>query len=311
MGAAFVSNASRAARESALVVDASARGSLLVTGPDRLRWLEGLLTCAVSELGVGEGTWGLLLSRQGKIRSDAWVVGAEGRVILGLAPGTAPTLYEGLERMLVMEDAELAEASADLAWIVAHGPRAATLVAAAAADLEGAAAARLDWLGIGGGALIVPRGRFESAMTLLAGLEPGVVVACAEDLVRLRVEHAWPEFGTDYGSEDNPHQAGLDQRAVSWTKGCYLGQEVVCKADMRGKVRRRLALAVLETPVAPAVGAEVRPVAGGESIGTVTSSTVSEVHGCGLALVRVHRVAVEERASVLVDGIPGRLAEAL
>ncbi len=296
---------------STLLVDWSDRGTLEVRGPDRLRWLDAILTCDVGRLGVGAGRYGLLLNRQGKILTDVSVIAAADRALVAVARGTAPALRESLDRMLVMEDAEILEVSGAYAWISAHGPRAAELVRAAAPRLSGAVAAEIDWLGVGGGALVVPRGEVERALEVLTGAGEGVVVARGGEYVRLRLEQAWPEFGVDYGPDDNPHQAALDHRAVCWTKGCYVGQEVVCMTDQRGKVRRRVALVVFDGPEAPPVGAEVRLAEDGSAIGAVTTSAVSEAYGRGLALARVLRTAVDARAAVTVAGLSGRLATAL
>jgi folate-binding protein YgfZ len=89
--------------------------------------------------------------------------------------------------------------------------------------------------------------------------------------VRLRLEQAWPEFGWTMAPTTNPHQAALDHRAVCWTKGCYVGQEVVCMTDQAAKVRRRVALVVFVGPEAPPVGAEVRLAEDGSAIGAVTT----------------------------------------
>lgn len=298
-----------AAREPAttLIVDGSVHGTLEVRGPDRLRWLNAILTCDVGHLAVGEGRFGLLLSRQGKILSDVSVIATADRALVAVAQGRAPALCEALDRMLVMEDAEILDVSTSHAWIAAHGPRGGDVVAAAAGQLPGAVSGRIDWIGVGGGALVVPPAQVARALEVLVGVEPGVVVARGDDLVRLRLEHAWPEFGVDYGPEDSPHQAALDHRAVCWTKGCYVGQEVVCMTDQRGKVRRRLALAVLDGRVAPPRGAPVCQAQDGAPIGEVTSSAVSDVRGCALALVRVLRTAADARAAVTVGGLPGRL----
>ena len=83
------------------------------------------------------------------------------------------------------------------------------------------------------------------------------------DWEALRIAQAFGRFGVDFGEADNPHEAALDRRAVSWSKGCYLGQEVVCMQDMRGKLKRRLvALALEDSAEAPPVGS---PVTAGDS----------------------------------------------
>ncbi|MBN2195602.1 MAG: folate-binding protein YgfZ [Polyangiaceae bacterium] len=305
----MTAKAAQAAREGALVVDRSSQGTLVVTGEDRLTWLNAIVTCEVGRLEMGAGVWGLLLNRQGKIQSDVSIVAAPDRVFVAVAPGRAETLRDSLERLLIMEEAAIFDATGALAWLFVHGPRGGAVVAAAGQLMEGAVAGRLDWLGIGGGVLIVPRPTVREAIEVLIHTEPCVAEATADDFVRLRLERGWPEFGVDYGTEDNPHQAGLDQRGVSWTKGCYLGQEVVCMAGMRGKVRRRLGSILFDQPVAPPPGTEVKLAADGTPVGEVSSSGVSETQGRGLALARVMRTALEARAAVLVGGASGRLIE--
>src|SRR5262245_38782248 len=95
------------ARSEAVVAPATGWDTLLVTGPDRLAWLEGLVTCELKKLTPGAGTWGLVLSRQGKIQSSVWVVAGEEQLWLAFAPGTGAAMEAELGRMLIMEDAEL------------------------------------------------------------------------------------------------------------------------------------------------------------------------------------------------------------
>lgn len=237
------------ARAGALLVARPELSTLTVTGPDRLEWLQGILTCDVAGLAPGDGRWGLVLSRQGKILSDVLVVAGADSVHLGVPAAAAPRVLAWLSSFLVMEDADIADRSAAFTWFLAHGPRGGELVAHLAGSLGGIGGA-VDPTGLGGAALLVPPAQAAAAEALAATVS-FAEVATAEDWTRLRVERKVPLFGIDIDEQRNPHEAGLDRRCVSWEKGCYLGQEAVCMLDMRGKVKRRLVLLVVPGPGVP------------------------------------------------------------
>jgi tRNA-modifying protein YgfZ len=256
--------------------------TLLVTGADRRSWLEGLVTCELKQLSAGQGTWGLALNRLGKIQSVVWVVATGDALWLALAPGTRDTLEPELGKMLVMEDAELERPPSPVVWFALHGPGAAAEAASLATQMAGHAAP-IDWTGLGGAALVVPAARV-----------PDVQAACAEyllsehDWTRLRLERGLPEFGVDFDAQARPHEAALERRAVSWTKGCYLGQEVVCMQDMRGKVKRSLRVLQVAAPADAALGAQAVIVnASGATVGNVTSRAFSERAAAWLVMARL------------------------
>jgi folate-binding protein YgfZ len=270
------------ARSAAVVVPASGRDTLLVTGPDRLSWLEGLVTCELKNLPPQGGTWGLVLNRQGKIQSVLWVVSAGETLWLSLPPGAGAGMEGELGRMLIMEDAELAAPVAPQVWFSLHGPEAVALAARWAAEAGGASAS-IDFTGLGGAALVVPQAREASVLELGRGL-----MLDEEGWTRLRLERGLPELGLDYDGVDRPHEAALDRRAVSWSKGCYLGQEVVCMQDMRGKVKRSLRVLRLEAPENAAIVRGARIVgASGSEVGTVTSRAYSPRAGGWLVMAKL------------------------
>jgi tRNA-modifying protein YgfZ len=263
------------ARRAPVLVSGAERDTLIVTGPDRLSWLEGLITCDLKKLAPGVGTWGLVLNRQGKIQSVVWVVASEDALWLALAPGTGAVMAEELGRMLIMEDAELAAPAEPHTWFGLHGPE-AVAQAASWAERTGGVSAAIDFTGLGGAALVVPRAR--EALVLEGS--PGALLD-GEGWARLRLERGLPEFGVDFDDADRPHEAALDRRAVSWSKGCYLGQEVVCMQDMRGKVKRSIRVLDIEAPRDANIAAGARVVAGasGKDLGLVTSMAYSERAG--------------------------------
>jgi folate-binding protein YgfZ len=280
------------ARQSAVIVPSPSWDTLVVTGPDRRSWLEGLVTCELKQLAPGQGTWGLVLNRQGKIQSVVWVVADSDSLWLALAPGTRDTVEPELARMLIMEDAELTRPSEAHTWFALHGPEAVER-AAALAKLASGRSAPIDWTGLGGAALVAPSVRAADVLAGSEGLQLG-----EEDWTRLRLERGLPEFGADFQSQDRPHEAALERRAVSWTKGCYLGQEVVCMQDMRGKVKRSLRVLAVAAPRDADVkaGAELLD-ASGQNVGTVTAVAFSEVAGSWLAMARLKLDSSELRYS--------------
>lgn len=190
------------------------RDTLLVRGPDRKTWLDGLLTCKVTDVAETVAGYGLLLTKQGKIVTDAFLSDNGSELYVGVAPGQGAAVRDLLDRYLVMENAELVLPDARVGWQLA------------------------DTVGVTVGATLA-----RGALTM-GGLV-GELSVWAEphdlpDAAELLAQHGLGLFGVDFGERDNPHEASLERIAVSWTKGCYLGQEVVCMQDMRGKVKRRL-----------------------------------------------------------------------
>jgi tRNA-modifying protein YgfZ len=272
------------------------RGVLAVRGPDRATWLNGVVTPDVASLAPGRGVFGLLLSKQGKIHTD-FVLGAETeRFLLAVAPGTAELARDELERMLVMEDAEIVNVSDAVTCFSLHGARSFELAQGVVLE-QGGSAAELDRTGLGGALVFVEPARADALSRALESA--GARAAGGADWLALRVERGIGAFGVDYGPADNPHEAGLDRMAIAWNKGCYLGQEAVFMQDARGKLKRRLSLLSVEG-VAPEPGSPVLSPAG-ETVGDVTSS-VARAGGGSSVLARVKAPHFEAGAKLSVLG---------
>ncbi len=284
-----------------LVVLQRARGTLCVTGSEAKSWLNGLVSCDVLKVSPGEGAFGLVLNKQGKIQSEVEVVATAEGLLLGVSPGVAEKLTPALDKFLVMEDAELSNVTDAYAWADFHGTGAATL-AASAAEACGGTAAIMNFTPLGGATVVVER---EQLLELQRFVErtPALSLASDADWQAFRITQALGQFGIDFGEADNPHEAALDRRAVSWNKGCYLGQEVVCMQDMRGKLKRRLvALELGSDAELPQVGSPVTTTDGAEAVGEVTSVVRSPVTGTALALARVKSPFFEGKAALGVAG---------
>jgi folate-binding protein YgfZ len=283
------------------VVGEPERSVLAVSGGDRVTWLNGVVTCDAALATPGRAVFGLLLSKQGKIHTDFWLLASPERLFLVVAPGTLPLVRTELDRMLVMEDAELEDVSGELALLTLVGPDGHTLAGGIQAG-QLAAMGTVDRPGLSGTVVLVPRPELASVVAALAA--SGAVQPDPLEWRRIRVARAVPAFGADYGPTDNPHEAGLDRSAVSWSKGCYLGQEVVFMQDARGKLKRRLVPLAVPAGI-PAAGAEVRSAAD-EVVGEVTSVVPN---GAGaVAFARVRAPHFEPGTPLSVAGFPAEVA---
>jgi folate-binding protein YgfZ len=222
-----------------------------------------------------------------------WLVANAEQVLIAVAPGTAEALLQELQRMLIMEDAEI-ELGVQLGWLTVHGPAAASVTRELADSLHARASGEIALLHPGDCVLAV-----DGAPEALSSSVPDVTFGSEADWQALRIEHGLPLFGVDFDGRANPHDASLERRAVSWSKGCYLGQEVVCMQDMRGKPKYRMVPLQLPKELSTAVGDAVQD-AQGNAVGEVTSVAHSPRLDGGVALARLAVAAAG--AQVFVGG---------
>lgn len=301
----LLSMSSEGPPEPVLVVLQPARGTLSITGSEAKSWLNGLVTCDVLKVTPGVGAFGLILNKQGKIQSEAEIVDTQDRLLVGVSPGVAEPLVASLDKFLVMEDAELTNASRELMWADFLGLGAGAL-AASAAEACGGSAAALSFTGQAAATLVFER---DQLLELERFVErtPSLRRGSDEDWEAWRISQAFGRFGVDFGESDNPHEAALDRRAVSWSKGCYLGQEVVCMQDMRGKLKRRLValeLSLGDEAALPAVGSPVTVNGQADSVGELTSVVRNPSTGRALALARIKSPYFDGQAALGVAGKP-------
>ncbi|HEY3254542.1 MAG TPA: glycine cleavage T C-terminal barrel domain-containing protein [Polyangiaceae bacterium] len=287
--------------EPVLVVLQPARGTLSVTGSEAKSWLNGLVTCDVLKVEPGSGAFGLALNKQGKIQSEVEIVASAEGLLVGVSPGVAAGLVASLDKFLVMEDAELRDVSAEYVWADFHGLGAAAL-AEAAAKLCGGTASGIRFSSEAAATLVFERDELPE-LERFVERTPALRRGTDADWEALRITQTLGRFGVDFGEADNPHEAALDRRAVSWSKGCYLGQEVVCMQDMRGKLKRRLvALALADSTEAPPVGSLVTAGEAAEAVGELTSVARSPLTGKLLALARVKSPYFDGKLALGVAG---------
>ncbi len=277
-------------------------GVLRVTGADRAVWLQGLLTNDVQALQPGQTRYAAYLTPQGRMISDMRVVSLEDAILLDVPSTLAVSLRERLDGLIFAEDVQVTDDSGRLAIIELHGPAAERARRAessgAAGLLEPIASVRDDQYGIPGFVVHAPRERVPAIAGTLA--RQGLPEVSLETLDVVRIEAGIPRFLVDMKEDTIPLEAGIEDRAISFTKGCYVGQELIVRVVQRGggRVARRLVGLSLEDDGGAAAGDRI--LSGARAVGTVTSLARSPALGRAIALGYVHREFVEPGTSVEV-----------
>jgi folate-binding protein YgfZ len=287
-----------------LVVPGGERATLGITGRDRVTWLNGLVTCDLVKGEPSDGRYGLFVGRNGRVLADAAVAAGASELWVAVPVASTERLRQHLDHYLVMEDAEVSDRSGELdVWSI-HGPRSAEVLTAA--EGLGSVGGILDHTGLGGAVAFVPKERSESFVAAVR--QAGGVVGDAVGWKALRLERAVPEYGVDFDETTYPQEALLEKTAVSFNKGCYLGQEVVCMLELRGHVKRRLAALVLEGEAVPSAR-DVVLGGDGSAAGEVTSAAFSPTLGRPVALAMLKRAFTEPGVDLRVGSTQGRVVE--
>ena len=302
--------------------DLGHRTTVLAKGPDAVRFLENFTTAAVGPLAVGGGTETFFTDSRGWVIALATVLRVDEGLVIEAAVGLGERLRDHLEHYHIREQVELIDASADVgslliagpaavAWLTAHatsgGDEAARvserLFDHAEGSLGGIAVrlVRTDWWGEHG---FLVRCAGEDHAAVAAWLrESGLPEAALDTVETTRIEQGTPA-PVDMPEKTLPQELGRDARAISFTKGCYLGQETVARLDALGHVNRRLAAVAVEGELPAA--AEV--MADGSTAGQLTSRCHSPRLGCSLGL-GILSTKVATAAALTVAGRPARLVQ--
>jgi folate-binding protein YgfZ len=284
----------RTLTESAGLVDRSERGRLALTGPEAKAFLHGQVTNDVESLVPGTGCYAAFLTHKGKMQGDLRILDTGEELLLDTERGALQALFNMIRRYKLGMDVELHKRTLETAQFSVIGPAART---AAPGDEEHAnALVEIDglptrWVRTDVGYdLICAAGHAERVR---AGLGVDAISEAAAEI--LRVESGRPRWGLELDENVIPQEAGINDRAVSFTKGCYVGQETVARLHYRGKPNRHLRGLRLGEPVATGT-----PLLLGErEVGRVASSVISPRRG-PIALALVRREA--EPGAVLAAG---------
>lgn len=297
----------RVLHDRAGLVDRSQRGRLRLTGTDRRDYLQGLLTNEIAALAAGTGCYAALLTPQGRMISDMSVAETGDAIVMDLEREVTDTVLAHLDKFIIMEDVRVADESGALAQVGVYGSDAARVVSDALTADRGelgglrvfenrilqwnsapVLAMRRDDIGVTGFDLLVAADLREALIAAVrsagaADIDPEVVEVS-------RVEAGRPMFGRDMTEDTIPLEAGIEDRAISLTKGCYVGQEIIIRVLHRGhgRVARRLVGLTLDTAAAtPAPGDRVK--VGEREVGAITSAVRSLALERPIALAYVQR----------------------
>ena len=280
------------------VVARTTRDVLTVSGPDAVTWMQGQLSQDVAGLAVGDVAWTFVLAPQGKV--DGWgrvTRTADDTLRIDVDAGAGDAWSARLQRFKLRTKADV-ELATDVATVAVRGPRPETPGATATAV---AGALPAGWPGTDGVDVLDASGDLVDALVADGATE---IDEAALDALRIRT--GAPRLGAELDADTIPATVGqwAIDAAVSFTKGCFTGQELVARIDSRGgNVPRRLAGLVVDGPP-PAVGTQVT-VDGGPA-GTVTSSAPDTATGGSVALAYVPR-AIDVPATAEVGGRPAGL----
>ncbi len=292
---------------------------LRVTGDDRVRWLNGMATNSIQALTPGQGCYTFFLNAQGRIVGDATAYLEPDAILLETSRDQLPTLLAHLEHFIIMDDVELQSLDQQAGLLLA-GPDAASILASAGIDT--ATLAPLSFTQLPGPTTLIHAHsplipRFELwadpatiatfTSTLLAS---GATRSDTESLNQLRIAEGTPLFGTDIrnseAARDLPQETtpvGTPSRALHFSKGCYLGQEIVERIRSRGNLHRTFSGFLLTGDLPPAgtslfeAGAPERS---DKPIGELTSITRIDLPGgpAQIALGYIRREILDRAASI-------------
>jgi folate-binding protein YgfZ len=302
-----------ALHESAVIGTIAPRGQLAVAGPDRATFLQGLLTNDTASLTAGSGCYAAWLTPQGRMLCDVHVFESGDMILLDVPAAGVEQTAQRLEQFHFTENVQTATlASLRAVWM--HGPAAARILASVAGggdydvwmqyqnarvELAGVPVVigRVDQLAVPGFVIYADAQQEDEVTASLASA--GALHATPATLEAARIEASYPVYGVDMTPDTIPLEAGIEDRALSLTKGCYVGQEVIIRVLHRGhgRVARRLVRLQIEGD-APQKNAKI--FSGDREVGFITSSAKSPRLGA-IALGYVHREFVEPGTAVEIN----------
>jgi tRNA-modifying protein YgfZ len=325
-----------AARGVAAFLERAARGKIAVAGNDRKTYLHAMLTNDIAGLQAGAGCYAAYLTPQGRMITDLRVFEVGDLTLLELRAEETPAVLEKLDAFVFTEDVKLGDLTEAFAELRVVGPSAAAVVAAvlgrdaspggpsaddlaawgefrnARASFEGemVLVAATRELGLPGFDLFIERAHSGRVAEALA--QAGAAPMSEDATESLRIEAGRPRFGADMDAETIPLEAGIEDRAISFTKGCYPGQEVIIRVVHRGggRVVKRLVGLTVSSDAVPAAGEAVY--AGDKEVGKIRSAVWSPALDRPIALAYAHREFIEpgtelrlgRSGSVVVTALP-------
>jgi folate-binding protein YgfZ len=295
---------------SAGVIDLSFRSRICLTGADRARFLHGQVTNDVKKLRTGDGCYAAITTAKGKMESDLNIFSLADELLLDFEPGLTEKISQRLEKFIVADDVQIVDAAPHYGLLNVQGPKAADVVRAlglfseipakllASVKISDATLGEIylannPRLGTSGFDLFIPNNSLGAvADKIIAAAKQNVGRACGWTAFEtVRIEAGIPRFGADMDETNIPLECGIESCAVSYNKGCYIGQEVINRIHSVGHVTRELRGLRLadDLPSLPAPGDKLFH--GGREVGHVTSAVKSPTLNTNIALGYVRREA--------------------
>jgi aminomethyltransferase len=263
-------------------------GWIRVTGEDRVRWLNGMATNAIHTLEPGQGNYNFFLTAQGRIQGDATIFTEPDALLLETSAAFLPSLIAHLDHFIIMDDVELADISTTRTGLLIAGPQAPALLNKLGLSIEDLAQLQMisskwndaDITVIHAHSPVIPRFELWSDAATIAALTTALEAAgatpCdAQTIETLRVLERTPRYGTDIRNSDTAKELpqetayqGAKSRALHFSKGCYLGQEIVERINSRGNVHRTFTAFQLEGAL-PTTGTTLQ--VEGKQVGELTT----------------------------------------
>jgi folate-binding protein YgfZ len=273
----------RAITEACGLLDQSERGKLALTGAEAATFLQGQVSNDVERLVPGTGCYAAFLTPKGKMLGDVRILATGEELLLDTERAALQALFNMIRRFSLGYQAELHKRTLERGLLSLIGPEAAEMAGAGDLGSEEHAHAVIEVPGTGLPARAIRTDvgvdllcDAADTATLRSALEDAGAVTVGEAAVDcLRVEHGRPRYGTDLDDTVIPQEAGLNERAVSFTKGCYVGQETVARLYYRGKPNRQLR----GLRLSGAVDAGDELTLEGRTVGRVTSVATSPRFG--------------------------------
>lgn len=297
-----------ALRDTAAVVDLSFRSRLCLTGADRQRFLNGQVTNNVKDLQIGQGCYAALVSAKGKMQSDLNIYYLENELLLDFEPGLTATVTERLEKYIIADDVQVVDAGPHYGLLTVQGPKAGAVVRSLDlgtelpvkpmnftmtrdANLGEIYLMNQPRTGASGFDLFIPTpalGVVADRMITAAKAVGGG--ACGWQALEIaRVEAGIPRFGADMDESTLAPEAEIDQRAISYTKGCYIGQEVIARIRTYGQVAKALRGLRLADDLSTLPKKGDKLFKGEKEVGFITSAVASPTLNANIALGYVRR----------------------
>jgi folate-binding protein YgfZ len=293
------------AHKSVALIDKNYRGYFSFTGPDRVRYLNAILTNNIKDLPLSHGNISLLLSPQGRILAEIETYALPGSLFCVSYAMIQARLNETLDKYIIMDDVTLNDDTQRFGTLALEGPAAASIVTAlTGVDLNSLAELERQEARVGaipctilrrspgtfvGVEFLVERSHLEALwrtlqeQTKAAGGGPMGYSA----LSALRLEQGVPWFSYDFGEKQIPHEAALEKSHISYTKGCYTGQEIVERVRSRGQVNRRRVGLRFNGEAVPSTGELLT--SGGKEAGSVTRAAFSPTLSCAIGMGYVRK----------------------